>query len=48
MAAMWVGEVGKRPLGFCGDVEWALVGGAPGGDRECCEWTDWGGDIRPC
>ena len=30
MAAIWVGEVGRRPLGFWGDLEWVLAEGAPG------------------
>ena len=50
MAARWVGEVGSIMfLDLTGEVcWWGICCGeeaTPGGDRECPDWTDWGGDM---
>ena len=48
MAAMCVGEVGRSiPRFLIGDVWWAICCGevTPGGERECEDWTDCGGDM---
>ena len=50
MAARWVGEVGSiMPLDLMGEEDWCCIcwgeEETPGGERECVDCTDCGGDI---